>query len=156
MKELGRKGGKASGAAKPEQVPASLREELGNLDPKVVRAAIEETLAGANQSAKVSAVKLLADVDAFRKDESDSCPRCAKFTEAESKAARTKVDELISRKLRPARFWTRSRTGSSSTTSSMPIVPRPSSKVSRRRASLSTAAGSRRWPRHARWNCSPP
>jgi hypothetical protein len=76
MKELGRKGGKASGGVKPEQVPASLREELRNLDPKVVRAAIEETLAGANQSAKVSAVKLLADVDAFK--QGDECPRCAR------------------------------------------------------------------------------
>jgi hypothetical protein len=97
MKELGRKGGKASGSVKPEQVPASLREELRKLDPAIVRGAIEQALAGGNESARVSAVKLLADIDAFRKDEAVGCPRCAKFTEAESEAARAKVDELISR-----------------------------------------------------------
>ena len=97
MKELGRRGGKASGGTKPEQVPASLRDELRNLDPKVVRAAIEQTLAGGNESARVSAVKLLADVDAFRKDGEDACPRCAKFTAAASAEAQEKVWTMISR-----------------------------------------------------------
>jgi hypothetical protein len=45
MKELGRKGGKESGGVKPEQVPASLREELRKLDPTIVRGAIEQALA---------------------------------------------------------------------------------------------------------------
>jgi hypothetical protein len=67
-------------------VPESLRDELRNLDPKVVRAAIEQTLAGGNESASVSAVKLLADVDAFRKD-GDECPRCA-AVKADGPAAR--------------------------------------------------------------------
>jgi hypothetical protein len=68
-------------------VPASLREELRSLDPAIVRGAIEQALSGSNESARVSAVKLLADVDAFRKDDA-ARPRCAKFTEAESQAAR--------------------------------------------------------------------
>jgi hypothetical protein len=97
MRALGRRSGEARRKPNPERVPASLRDELRNLDPKVVRAAIEQTLAGGNESARVSAVKLLADVDAFRKDESGGCPRCAKFTEAEGKAARAKVDEMIAR-----------------------------------------------------------
>jgi hypothetical protein len=95
MRELGRKGGKASSSVKPEQVSAGLRDELRNLDPKVVRAAIEQTLAGGNESARVSAVKLLADVDAFRKD-GDECPRCA-AVKAEGPAAREKVNEMIAR-----------------------------------------------------------
>jgi len=67
-RELGRLSGKRRREPNPKRVPESLRDELRNLDPKVVRAAIEETLAGDNQSAKVSAVKLLADVDAFSRD----------------------------------------------------------------------------------------
>jgi hypothetical protein len=85
MRELGRRGGKVGGSVKPEQVPATLREELRKLDPKVARAAIEQTLAGGNESARVSVVKLLADVDAFRKD-GDECPRCAAM-KAEGPAA---------------------------------------------------------------------
>jgi hypothetical protein len=65
MKALGRLGGRGRRGAKPEQVPASLREELRKLDPSIVRGAIEQALSGSNESARVSAVKLLADIDAF-------------------------------------------------------------------------------------------
>jgi len=97
MRELGRKSGEARRRPHPERVPESLRDELRNLDPAVVRAAIEKTLAGGNESARVSAVKLLADVDAFRKD-TDECPRCAaRKAEAEGPAARDRVNEWIAR-----------------------------------------------------------
>src|SRR5512132_3514764 len=92
MKELGRLGGKSSGRVKPEQVPASLRAELRALDPAIVRGAIEKALAGANESARVSAVKLLADVDAFSRD--GGCPVCAEAAaerEANSDKARASV-----------------------------------------------------------------
>jgi hypothetical protein len=95
MRELGKRSGEARRRPNPERVPASLRDELRNLDPTVVRAAIEQTLAGGNESARVSAVKLLADVDAFRKDDA-VCPRCARFTDAEAKAASAKLDMLLS------------------------------------------------------------
>jgi hypothetical protein len=95
MRALGRKSGEARRKPNPERVPASLREELRTLDPAVVKAAIEETLSSANQSAKVAAVKLLADVDAF-KQSGDECPRCAAW-KAEAPGAAAKVDRMISR-----------------------------------------------------------
>jgi hypothetical protein len=66
MRALGR-AGEARRKPNPERVPASLREELRSLDPAIVRGAIEQALSGSNESARVSAVKLLADVDAFRR-----------------------------------------------------------------------------------------
>jgi hypothetical protein len=86
MKKLGRMGGKASGSVKPEQMPASLREELRKLDPTVVRGAIEQALAGGNESARVSAVKLLADIDAFGRDrESEDRTRAMAIAGAEAR-----------------------------------------------------------------------
>jgi hypothetical protein len=87
-RELGRLSGKRRREPNPERVPASLRAELRKLDPAVVRGAIEQALAGANESARVSAVKLLADVDAFSRD--GQCPRCAE-ADGEAVGARERL-----------------------------------------------------------------
>jgi hypothetical protein len=93
MRELGRKGGKANGRVKPEHVPQSLREELQTLDPAIVKAAIEQALAGGNESARVSAVKLLAGIDAFGRE---ICPVCAEVA-AEAEAHADENREMILR-----------------------------------------------------------
>jgi hypothetical protein len=75
-------------------VPASLRDELQKLDPAIVRGAIERALAGDNESARVAAVKLLADVDAFRKD--GQCPVCAeREADAQTGRHRKRLIELL-------------------------------------------------------------
>jgi hypothetical protein len=73
MRELGRKGGKGRRRGVAEQLPAaeraSLRERLRDqLDHGVVQTAIERALAGGNESARVAAVKFLADLELYRKD----------------------------------------------------------------------------------------
>jgi hypothetical protein len=93
-RELGRLSGKRRREPNPERVPASLRAELQKLDPAIVRGAIERALAGDNESARVSAVKLLADVDAFR--QGGECPVCAE-REAEAEAHGEKSREMILR-----------------------------------------------------------
>jgi hypothetical protein len=98
MRELGRRSGESRRKPRPERVPASLREELRNLDPKVVRRAIEQTLAGGNESARVSAVKLLADVDAFSRDggeERDFRARFRREMDAHGEEARRKIEKLV-------------------------------------------------------------
>jgi hypothetical protein len=82
MRELGRRGGKASrgstGKIDQAAVPLSLRERLRTgLDPATVLAAIQRSLAGGNESARVAAVKLLADLELYRQD--GECPRCAQI-----------------------------------------------------------------------------
>lgn len=96
MRELDRRGGKASGGVKPEQVAASLREELRKLDPSIVRGAIEQALAGGNESARVSAVKLLADIDAFSKD-GDEEDRARAMAKAGAEARAHLARELAQR-----------------------------------------------------------
>jgi hypothetical protein len=92
MRALGRRSGEARRKPNPKRVPASLRAELQTLGPKVVKAALEATLAGGNESARVAAVKLLADVDAFRKE--GECPRCA-VAAVEAEGAREKLDKHL-------------------------------------------------------------
>jgi hypothetical protein len=92
MRELGHRGGKARRKGVADQLPTSLREELRKLDPAVVRGAIEQALAGNNESARVSAVKLLADVDAFSRE--GGCPVCAE-REAEGPAEALKLLALL-------------------------------------------------------------
>jgi hypothetical protein len=82
MRELGHRGGKARRKGVGEQLPdaarLSLRDVLREqLDHGKVKAAIEQSLAGGNESARVSAVKFLADLELYRKD-GDECPVCAK------------------------------------------------------------------------------
>jgi hypothetical protein len=95
-RELGRLSAKRRREPNPERVPASLRQELQKLDPAIVRGAIERALAGDNESARVSAVKLLADVDAFRRD--NLCSRCGatpESLEAERAGSRQRLIELL-------------------------------------------------------------
>jgi hypothetical protein len=70
MRELGRRGGKRrrNGAARlPEFARRSLRDALREgLEPELVVATAREVMAGGNQGAKVSAIKLLADLDLYR------------------------------------------------------------------------------------------
>jgi hypothetical protein len=72
-RELGRKGGSVGkgGAARRRAVleSSSLREKLRELDPDVITAACSEILAGSNGAAKVSVIKLLTDLEIYRKDE---------------------------------------------------------------------------------------
>jgi hypothetical protein len=98
MRELGRKGGKARRAGVVEQLPAGERESLrqhlrANLAPASVLEAMQRSLAGGNESARVAAVKLLADLELYRK-EGDECPRCAAI-----KAEGPDVQERIAQRL---------------------------------------------------------
>jgi hypothetical protein len=100
MRELGRKGGKARRQGVAEQLPAGERESLrqylrDGLDHETIKTAIERSLLGDNESARVACVKFLADLELYRKD-GDECPRCAAM-KAEGPAARERVNELIAR-----------------------------------------------------------
>jgi hypothetical protein len=85
MRALGHRGGKARRRGVAEQLPAaeraSLRERLRDqLDHGVVQTAIERALAGGNESARVAAVKFLADLELYRKyaEEEDRAHAIAK------------------------------------------------------------------------------
>jgi hypothetical protein len=100
MKELGARGGRARRKGVAEQLPAgerqSLREFLREgLDHETIKAAIERSLAGGIESARVACVELLSDLELYRKD-GDECPRCAAW-KAEAPAAREQVWQMISR-----------------------------------------------------------
>ena len=83
MRELGHRGGKARRKGVAEQLPAGERESLrqhlrANLDHLTVLGAVQRSLEGGNESARVAAVKFLADLELYRKDADDGlCPRCA-------------------------------------------------------------------------------
>jgi hypothetical protein len=67
MRELGHRGGKARRRGVAEQLPKQERESLRDslrdgLDHELVKTAIERALAGGNESARVAAVKFLADL----------------------------------------------------------------------------------------------
>jgi hypothetical protein len=100
MRELGHRGGKARRKGVAEQLPAgergSLRQHLrANLAPAAVLVAVQRSLDGGNESARVAAVKFLADLELYRK-EGDECPRCAAM-KAEGPAAREHVFQMIAR-----------------------------------------------------------
>jgi hypothetical protein len=68
MVELGRRGGAVGkgNARIRKQTPASLRAMLRErLDPELVLAAVQQALAGSSEAARVSAVKLLADLETY-------------------------------------------------------------------------------------------
>jgi hypothetical protein len=74
MRELGSRGGKARHAGVAEQLPEAAREGLRSvlrdrLDHETVVAAIEQTLAGGNESARVAAVRFLADLELYRQED---------------------------------------------------------------------------------------
>jgi len=80
MRELGRVGGKARrrglGERPPESERVSLVEALRNrLDVELVVGAVEQSLKGGNESARVAAVKFLADLEIYRReDEHENAP----------------------------------------------------------------------------------
>jgi hypothetical protein len=97
-RELGRKSGESRRRPNAGRVPASLREELRTLDPAVVKVAVEEALAGSNQSAKIAAVKLLADVDAFSREgaaERDFRLEVAAEAKAYAESGRHEIEKLV-------------------------------------------------------------
>lgn len=67
MRALGKASARARTRQKAERVPESLRARLREqLDPEKVQAAIEQSLAGGNESARVAAVKFLADLELYK------------------------------------------------------------------------------------------
>jgi hypothetical protein len=102
MRELGHRGGRSRRKGVAEQLPEAKRQSLRQhlretLDHETIKAAIERALAGGNESARVAAVKFLADLELYRKDDSDGCPRCAKLTAAASAESRERINEWIAR-----------------------------------------------------------
>jgi hypothetical protein len=98
MRELGHRGGKSRRKGVAEQLPEAERQSLRQhlrekLDHGTVVEAVERSLAGGNESARVAAVKFLADLELYRKD-GDECPRCA-ARKAESKDSRDRINEWI-------------------------------------------------------------
>jgi hypothetical protein len=101
MRALGRKGGRGRRQGVAEQLPETERQSLreflrDGLDHETIKAAIERSLAGSNESARVACVKFLSDLELYRQNDGDECPRCAAW-KAEAPAARDKVWEMISR-----------------------------------------------------------
>jgi hypothetical protein len=99
MRELGRAGGKTRRAGVAEKLPEAerlgLRDVLREqLDHEKVKAAIERSLAGGNESARVAAVKFLADLELYRADGEDERER----TKAAGAEARGKLADLIRRR----------------------------------------------------------
>src|SRR5512133_559058 len=100
MCELGHRGGRSRRKGVTEELPErerqSLREFLGDgLDHDVILGAVQQALAGGNESARVACVKFLSELELYRKD-GDECPRCAAM-KAEGPANRAAVDQMISR-----------------------------------------------------------
>jgi hypothetical protein len=100
MRALGRKGGKGRRQGVAEQLPETERQSLreflrDGLDRETIKAAIERSLAGGNESARVACVKFLSDLELYRED-GEECPRCA-AVKAEGPAAREKVNDMIAR-----------------------------------------------------------
>jgi hypothetical protein len=83
MRAIGSKGGKGRRLGIGERLPEGQREglveALRTLDHDLVKGAIERALAGNNEAARVSAVKLLADLQPFTRG---GCPVCAEREKA--------------------------------------------------------------------------
>jgi hypothetical protein len=98
MRELGRRSGEARRRGVARELPQEARQSLRailreQLEPEKVKAAIEQSLAGGNESARVAAVKFLADLELYRKD-GDECSQCAQ-AKAEAPQAWAKVEHLL-------------------------------------------------------------
>jgi hypothetical protein len=90
MRALGSLGGKGRKAIDPERVHEGLRSYLKReVDPARVWEAIERALEGQNESARVSASKLL--FDALYEPSAGTCPVC-KEREANSGAGGSEAD----------------------------------------------------------------
>jgi hypothetical protein len=73
MRELGHRGGKSRRKGVAEQLPEterqSLREFLGDsLDHETIKRAVEQALAGGNESARVACIKFLSDLELYKAD----------------------------------------------------------------------------------------
>jgi hypothetical protein len=100
MREPGHRGGKSRRKGVAEQLPTKERESprqhlRDKLDHATVVEAVERSLAGGNESARVAAVKFLADLELYRRD-SEGCPVCAE-AEAQREASSDKDRELLSK-----------------------------------------------------------
>ena len=82
---MGRLSGKARGPRAIGRLAAGDREgvraELRKIDPRGVREAIEEALAGDNATAKMRAVSLLADLEVYKDDGCEACEQRALIEE---------------------------------------------------------------------------
>jgi hypothetical protein len=99
MRELGRRSGEArrrgSAAKLPEPERESLRERLRDqLDHDAVIAATERALAGGNESARVSAVKFLADLELYKPED--------KEPERDGTVYRERLAQLLAEQVRRA------------------------------------------------------
>lgn len=93
MKALGRAGGKARHKPNPERVHEGLRDYLKReVSPAEVWAALKLAMEGQNESARVSASRVLMDALAEPQERGDGCPRCA-----ETRAELPKHAERFSR-----------------------------------------------------------
>jgi hypothetical protein len=98
MRALGSRGGRSRRRGVAEQLPEAERESLrqylrDGLDRDTIKAAIERSLAGDNESARVACVKFLSDLELYRQDGGE-CPRCAE-ARAEAEANYDKNREAI-------------------------------------------------------------
>jgi hypothetical protein len=93
MKELGRKGGRRNGKIKPERVHEGLREYLKReVAPSEVWAALKLAMEGQNESARVSASRVL--MDALSEPGGADCQACAR-RKAEMPAVRARLDRIL-------------------------------------------------------------
>src|SRR5262245_51896143 len=91
MRELGRAAGRARRRGISERLPDSERVSLveairDGLDHDLVLAALRQALAGGNESARVAAVRLLADLSPYRKNDDEE-------SDAERAARRQQMEE---------------------------------------------------------------
>ncbi len=103
MAELGRRGGKARQAGAAAKLPAAERESLRahlreRLDHGTVLAAVERALGGGNESARVAAVKFLADLELYResdRSERELRDKIAAEAKAHAAAGQHKLEQLV-------------------------------------------------------------
>src|SRR5262245_19651502 len=112
MNAIGSKGGKRRRRI-GERLPESdegIIEALRGLDVELVKATAEELLAGANQTAKVAIIRLLADLQPFSRRE---CPVCKEREESAKNGPdiEAKLLALLARFDDPARRPSASRSG---------------------------------------------
>jgi hypothetical protein len=98
MRELGHRGGKSRRKGVAEQLPESERQSLreslrDGLDHETIKTAIERSLLGDNESARVACVKFLADLELYRKDDQDE-ERKADFARAGAEARQYLAKQL--------------------------------------------------------------
>jgi hypothetical protein len=98
MRLIGSRGGRSRRKGAAERLPAGERESLrqhlrANLDPADVLEAVQRSLGGANESARVAAVRLLADLELYRQDDG-GCPDCAARA-VEAEGASERLDERL-------------------------------------------------------------